>query len=737
MNFLHRRITKILLRVAGITTLFGAPVCFAQTTVTPTQIPNLLANPDMGWETFQTISSSGVTTPFSASTDQSLPSWLPSGVMYYRPSWAEMEPQQGVLSNVLDNALSMAHAAHQRVQLRPGITLRWPTGVNAMPQWVMNLGATEQTLQGFLVPNYSNSVIVSQYVAFVKLLGQKYDSSPDLGTIDISGIGAAENEWHMSPFYEDYGITMPPFSSVEQPIIDAFKAAFPHHAFIMNVDAGGASTTSGLNQALGYAGTADNAGWRGDCFGDTKFAMVTSYPNFVNGSSMVNAWKNGPVALESCYDIAQWPSQGYASYRAIFNYGLAAHASLINNKSISIGTNSTAISEVQRFLTRLGYRLVLNQLTIPASVAAGSPNTISQQWQNVGSAPCYSQTYRLAYRLTDSSGVAHVFLGTTNPCTFMPGDLGIGMPGSSYLSNPTDLPNGPVNSVNDTLTLPSSLLSGTYSLAIGIADTSTSAPVVQLAISGKDASGWYPMGSVSVVGGSAEVAPAITTASLPSATAGTAYSATIAATGGAPMTWGITSGSLPTGLTLNSSTGAIGGTPSTASTSSFTAQASNAAGSNAKPFSITVNTNANGSATWYELVSVNSGLCLSVPGSSTTENTQLRQSTCNAGSNQKFQLTAVSGGYKIIAQNSGMGLNVRGGATATQNGVAIIQWPWSGVSNEIWQSHPNSDGSYYFTANSSGMCMIVANSSKGQNYPVEQWTCGTYASQNWKLVATQ
>jgi len=51
---------------------------------------------------------------------------------------------------------------------------------------------------------------------------------------------------------------------------------------------------------------------------------------------------------------------------------------------------------------------------------------------------------------------------------------------------------------------------------------------------------------------------AITTTSLPAATGGAAYSATLAATGGVtPYAWSVTAGSLPPGLTLNASTGAV------------------------------------------------------------------------------------------------------------------------------------------------------------------------------------
>ena len=60
---------------------------------------------------------------------------------------------------------------------------------------------------------------------------------------------------------------------------------------------------------------------------------------------------------------------------------------------------------------------------------------------------------------------------------------------------------------------------------------------------------------------------AITTASLPNGQVGSLYSTTLAATGGMkPYTWTTTSGTLPAGLALNASTGAITGTPTATAT---------------------------------------------------------------------------------------------------------------------------------------------------------------------------
>jgi len=64
--------------------------------------------------------------------------------------------------------------------------------------------------------------------------------------------------------------------------------------------------------------------------------------------------------------------------------------------------------------------------------------------------------------------------------------------------------------------------------------------------------------------------PTINTSSLPDGVVGASYSATLAGSGGnTPYTWSLYSGSLPTGLSLNTTTGEISGTPSTEGTFNF------------------------------------------------------------------------------------------------------------------------------------------------------------------------
>ena len=87
---------------------------------------------------------------------------------------------------------------------------------------------------------------------------------------------------------------------------------------------------------------------------------------------------------------------------------------------------------------------------------------------------------------------------------------------------------------------------------------------------------------------STAAAPTITTDTLPNGKVGEAYSHTLTADGTTPITWSVSGGALPEGLTLNETTGKISGTPTAEGTAKFTVKAENSAGSDTKELSITI-----------------------------------------------------------------------------------------------------------------------------------------------------
>ena len=82
----------------------------------------------------------------------------------------------------------------------------------------------------------------------------------------------------------------------------------------------------------------------------------------------------------------------------------------------------------------------------------------------------------------------------------------------------------------------------------------------------------------------------LVTTELTAGVVGTAYSATLEATGGdATYTWSITSGSLPAGLSFETSGGVISGTPTTAGSSTFTVEVTSGGQTAQQALTITVN----------------------------------------------------------------------------------------------------------------------------------------------------
>jgi hypothetical protein len=135
---------------------------------------------------------------------------------------------------------------------------------------------------------------------------------------------------------------------------------------------------------------------------------------------------------------------------------------------------------------------------------------------------------------------------------------------------------------------------------------------------------------------------------------------------------------------------------------------------------------------WVSLVSQNSGMCLQVVGAGAFAGFQ--QQPCSGAASQRFILQPVSGGYEISVQSSGLQLDILGGPQAVWNGVPLIQYPYWGGTNEIWNVTPASTQGYYqFKPVNSGSCLDVAGISVTAGAEVWQWACWGGANQAWSI----
>jgi hypothetical protein len=358
------------------------------------------------------------------------------------------------------------------------------------PKWLTEVGGrlilADRYGKGAVpIADMDDPVVLERHLDFLRRLGQRYDGHPDIDHVDLGSVGWY-GEWHQGgkrncrlPTYEN-----------RIKIVDAYLAAFKKTPLLMLLNGG---------ECLKYA-TQHGAGWRADCLGDMggfskKWShMLHGYPVWVLNAGAENVWKTAPVAWESCWDMRKWVAEGW-SLRYIFNYALAYHASYLNNKSAPLPDHQDVRPETERFLRRLGYRLVLKELKHPASVPPGQPWTVSMKWQNTGSAPCY-KPYRLAYRLDNGQGRCEIVTGKITVNRWLPGTVDVAS--KDFLKDPPDLPPGEIYDVSDSITLPQDLPPGTYALSIAVVDGTPPTPVVRLGIEGRANDGWYPLSKIEV-----------------------------------------------------------------------------------------------------------------------------------------------------------------------------------------------------------------------------------------------
>lgn len=147
------------------------------------------------------------------------------------------------------------------------------------------------------------------------------------------------------------------------------------------------------------------------------------------------------------------------------------------------------------------------------------------------------------------------------------------------------------------------------------------------------------------------------------------------------------------------------------------------------PINLTVNAPA-GVAYWGK--SVNSGLVIDDPRSSTTSNTQLIQWSQTGHNNQKWMFAqSADGSWNIKNVLSGLCVAVDNASTSVR--AAVVQTICTGGAEQKWQLKAQGSGHEVINQHS-GQCLDVTGSSTVHGTPLIQYPCHGGPNQQWTLV---
>jgi hypothetical protein len=454
-----------------VLSLLAATADRSTVVVRPGEIQDVLVNPGIGIQTFQRFAGQALNQgtkwseegPTAALPATEATSDFPlSSISYCRWFWSALEPDRGkVRWHIIDSALAEARAHGQSLAIR----LMPYDEEHPLPEWY-RLSRARRANQPtdkdgkIWQPDFSDPLYLKHWGELVAEAGRRYDGHPDLDSVDISSVGYWGEGW--SPY-------MPSWAH-QKALIDIYFDAFTRTPLLMNFDE---------PQALRY-GTDRGAGWRLDCLGDMRMSsdnpyfepeMLDVYPQQIVRAGIQDVWKRSPVSLESCWVPAHWKQQGW-DVDYILEQALRWHVTSVNIKSSAIPPGWKASFDA--FQKRMGYRLVLRRFEHPKQVRAGSMIPVAMWWLNAGVAPPY-RPYQLALELRSAAAAAVIRL---------PADVRHWLPGDAVWEG--------------SVYVPDDLAPGEYRLRIALLDPRTLKPAIRLAIEGREADGWYGLGTLTV-----------------------------------------------------------------------------------------------------------------------------------------------------------------------------------------------------------------------------------------------
>jgi hypothetical protein len=488
------------------------------TKVYPEEIKEPLSNPGMGWVLidyaidkrtdnikFPNKINPGPYWTRITSSEQTMPKVDNIAIC---STWEELEPNEGkfywdTLDKTIEYWSNLGKRIHFRISTDPysygnGYLGRSDVGFwsycSGAPKWLekYQIKYTDRSSSERYY-DITNSTYIEKMKNFVQALAQRYRNNPNIDIVDLRGYGKW-GEWHSgyTPI-ESYKIR----SEALKKIIDVWYSAWKGKKILavsasyefldesyMKPDCSNPSTFLDFKKwsAFDYALTKENLTFRRDGLG----GAVWKYDKQL----LEEFWSKGkslPIIGEFWrgYHWYKVPSDNTASYDAETAYedALLYHPNYLTLQGWDVDTSASDFYKEKQDivldgLTRMGYRITLNEASYSGTIVRNGVLILEQKWENKGVGKCCVK-YPLKAYLFDKSG-KEIWSGI---------DKSI---------NQSEWVKGKVFEYKSTFEIPKSIAEGKYELFIAMVDEKTGSPAISLAIKGDSKKKMYKLGDVSV-----------------------------------------------------------------------------------------------------------------------------------------------------------------------------------------------------------------------------------------------
>ena len=366
-------------------------------------------------------------------------------------------PDGDLSTSVFNSGGYMAYPPYLHTLMQGEATKDWVSTMPGVNTWVPNFNS----------PNY-----ISRWGALNRAIKNHLDTTfykgvrfrDVINTVDVRGFGSW-GQWNMSNIINDttdYPAGTQPTASTLIKIMDSVALIFNNYRCVFNTEAIDARTfwNTWIDPAVGYHALTlqNNQGYMGirlDAFGWFNITPnwmennKGSYGGLNFATEAMNRWKIAPIKGEPGGPDRNGLADGYMS--DLVRQTNFYHFNTMGNGNVDQPVNATLATNVNAAVKIMGYRLQIENGSIPSTATAGGSYSMTLNWRNAGVAPVYRKWYPVLELRTLSGTVVYRDTSVFEPKYFLPSTT--------------------TSSYTDTWAWPSNISNGTYTLHIILRDS--------------------------------------------------------------------------------------------------------------------------------------------------------------------------------------------------------------------------------------------------------------------------